>query len=74
MKTTKKAFDGLVVLEYLSGNKKSFPILVKRHHQRLCKHAYRYKMDMEASKDIVQDSWKTIIHKNPCPKEPQQFC
>ncbi len=73
MKTTEKVFDGLVVLEYQSGNKKSFPILVNRHHLRLCKQSYRYTMDIEASKDIVQDSWKTIMSKLHTLKEPNSF-
>lgn len=73
MKTTEKVFDGLVVLEYQSGNKKSLSILVKRHHIRLCKHSYRYTYDFEASKDIVQDSWKTIISKLHTLKDPNSF-
>lgn len=73
MKTTEKVFDGLVVLEYQSGNKKSLSILVKRHHIRLCKHSYRYTYDFEASKDIVQDSWNTIISKLHTLKDPNSF-
>ncbi|MGW9685848.1 RNA polymerase sigma factor [Flagellimonas sp. 2504JD1-5] len=73
MKTTEKAFDGLMVLEYQSGNEKSFPLLVKRHHLRLCRHAYRYTKDIEASKDIVQESWKLIIDKMYSLKEPNSF-
>lgn len=73
MKTTEKVFDGLVVLEYQSGNKKSLSILVKRHHIRLCKHSYRYTYDFEVSKDIVQDSWKTIISKLYTLKDPNSF-
>ncbi|PWL37513.1 RNA polymerase sigma factor [Flagellimonas aquimarina] len=73
MKTTEKVFDGLVVLEYQSGNKKSLSILVKRHHARLCRHSYRYTYDFEASKDIVQDSWKVIISKLYTLKDPNSF-
>ena len=73
MKATEKVFDGLIVLEYQSGNKKSFPILVNRHHLRLCKYSYRYTMDIEASKDIVQDSWKVIMSKLHTLKEPNSF-
>ncbi len=73
MKTTGYAFDGLMVLEYQSGNKKSLSILVKRHHTRLCKHSYRYTLDVEASQDIVQDSWGVIIHKLNTLKEPNSF-
>lgn len=73
MKTTEYAFDGLMVLEYQSGNEKSLSILVKRHHNRLCRHAYRYTMDVDASKDIVQDAWGVIIKKLGTLKEPNTF-
>nr|WP_298793556.1 RNA polymerase sigma factor [uncultured Allomuricauda sp.] len=73
MKTTEKAFDGLMVLEFQSGNKKSFPVLVKRHHLRLCKHSFRYTKDVEASKDVVQDSWNAIINKLHTLKDPNSF-
>ncbi|MBS9463771.1 RNA polymerase sigma factor [Flagellimonas sp. 389] len=73
MKTREKVFDGLVVLEYQSGNRKSLSILVKRHHVRLCKHSYRYTYDVEASKDIVQDSWRTITSKLYTLKNPNSF-
>ncbi|MEO9510667.1 MAG: RNA polymerase sigma factor [Flavobacteriaceae bacterium] len=73
MKTREKVFDGLIVLEYQSGNRKSLSVLVKRHHVRLCKHSYRYTYDVEVSKDIVQDSWKTIISKLYTLKDPNSF-
>lgn len=73
MKTTEEAFDGLLVLEYQLGNKKSLSILVKRYHLRLCKHSYRYTKDVEASRDIVQDSWSTIIGKLHALKNPNSF-
>lgn len=73
MKTTEYAFDGLLVLEYQSGNRKSLNLLVKRHHVRLCKHSYRFTYDVEVSKDIVQDSWKTIISKLYTLKDPNSF-
>lgn len=73
MKTTEYAFDGLLVLEYQSGNRKSLSVLVKRHHVRLCKHSYRYTYDIEASKDIVQDSWKIIMSKLYTLKDPNSF-
>nr|WP_299066719.1 RNA polymerase sigma factor [uncultured Allomuricauda sp.] len=73
MKTTEYAFDGLLVLEYQSGNRKSLSLLVKRHHVRLCKHSYRFTYDAEVSKDIVQDSWKIIISKLYTLKDPNSF-
>nr|WP_299383667.1 RNA polymerase sigma factor [Allomuricauda sp.] len=73
MKTTGFAFDGLMVLEYQSGNTKSLSILVNRHHLRLCRHSYRFTKDLEVSKDIVQDSWRVIIKKLNTLKDPNSF-
>ncbi|SHG95151.1 RNA polymerase sigma factor [Flagellimonas flava] len=73
MKRTGYVFDGLMVLEYQSGNKKSLALLVKRHHKRLCHHAYRYTLDVDASQDIVQDSWGVIIKKLGTLRDPDSF-
>ncbi len=71
--TVQKVFDALLVLQYRSGNKKALGLLVKRHHQKLCRHAYWYTHDMEVSKDIVQDSWGVIISKLSLLKDPNAF-
>ncbi len=71
--TVQKIFDALLVLQYRSGNKKALGLLVKRHHQKLCRHAYWYTHDMEVSKDIVQDCWGVIIIQMPLLKEPNSF-
>lgn len=71
--SVKKVFDGLLVLQYQSGNRKALGQLVKRHHKRLCAHAYWYTKDFDASKDIVQDCWGTIINKLGNLREPNSF-
>ncbi|NJB69546.1 RNA polymerase sigma-70 factor (ECF subfamily) [Saonia flava] len=73
MKDTHKTFDGLLVLEYQSGNTKAMSLLVKRYHKKLCGHAFWYTKDIDVSKDIVQDSWKVIIQKMNSLKEPNNF-
>ncbi|PCJ94041.1 MAG: RNA polymerase subunit sigma [Flavobacteriaceae bacterium] len=73
MKGTNKIFDGLLVLEYQSGNKKALSLLVNRYHNRLCKHSYWYTRDIDISKDIVQDCWSIIINKLNGLKEPNSF-
>jgi len=73
MKDSSKIFDGLLVLEYCSGNKKAMNVLVKKYHKKLCRHSYSYTYDIDASKDIVQDSWSIIIRKLDSLKNPNQF-
>lgn len=71
--TTKKVFDALLVLQYKSGDNKALGMLVKRHHRRFCRHAYRYTHDINSSKDIVQDCWDIIINKIARLKNPNAF-
>jgi len=73
MVETDKIFDGFLVLQYQSGNKKAMGLLVKRHHHRLCKHSYWYTHDIDASKDIVQDCWSIFMNKLNTLKDPNLF-
>ena len=73
MKNAKKIFEGLLVLQYLSGSKKAFSLLVKRYNSKMCNHAYWFIYDKDIAKDIVQDSWGIIIKKLPYLKKPNSF-
>ncbi|TMM53935.1 RNA polymerase sigma factor [Maribacter algarum] len=68
-----KIFDGLLVLQYKSGSKKAMSLLVKRHHEKLCKHAYWYTHDMDQAKDITQECWSIILKKIETLKNPNLF-
>ncbi len=68
-----KIFDGLLVLQYRSGTKKAFSLLVSKYHNKLCKHSYWYTYDIDASKDIVQDCWGIVINKLADLKDPNRF-
>lgn len=68
-----KIFDALLVLQYQSGDKKALGLLVKRHHTKLCRHSYWYTHDLDAAKDIVQDSWSIIITKLGSIRDPNAF-
>ena len=65
--------DGWLVLQYQSGNTKALPLLVKRWHKKFCAKAYLITKDIDASKDIAQDSWKTIMNKIHRLKNPNSF-
>lgn len=73
MNSPNKIFDSLLVLQYQTGNKKALAILVKRWHTKFCKQAYWYTQDIEASKDIAQDSWGKICIRIHQLKEPNNF-
>jgi len=69
----KKIFDALLVLQYQAGDKMALELLVKRYHTKLCKHSYWYTHDVDAAKDIVQDSWSIIITKLSGIRDPHAF-
>jgi RNA polymerase sigma factor (sigma-70 family) len=73
MNKTNKIVDGWLVIQYQSGNGKALPLLVKRWHKKFCRKAYWVTKDKDASKDIAQESWKTIIIKLNSLKDPNSF-
>jgi len=68
-----KIFDGLLILQYRSGNTKALNLLVKKYHVRLCRPSYWYTRDIDASKDVVQDCWSKMIYKLDSLKDPNLF-
>lgn len=68
-----KIADQWLILKYQSGDKKALEILVKKWHSKLLYHAYRLIGDKDIAKDIVQDSWATIIRKIENLQDPQRF-
>ncbi|QLG44133.1 RNA polymerase sigma factor [Costertonia aggregata] len=73
MNDTNKIFDGLLVLQYRSGDRRAMGLLVRKYHKRLCNHAFFYTNDIHASKDIVQDCWGVIINKLNGLRNPNLF-
>ena len=73
MRKRNTTVDGWLVLQYQFGNKKALPLLVKRWHKKLCSKAFWVTKDIDASKDIAQDSWTTIIKKIYGLKDPNSF-
>ena len=73
MKSSKKIFDGLLVLEYQKGNREALDVLVKRYQKDFYRFALWYTRDVELAQDIVQDGWTTIIKKLSTLRNPNSF-
>ena len=73
MRNSDKILDSWLVLQCQSGNKKAASLLVNRWHKKLCKQSYWYIKDLDASKDIVQDSWTVIFNKIHHLKDSNRF-
>lgn len=65
--------DAELVEQYQSGDVKALKELVKRWHKTFCNKAYWLTKNADASKDIAQDTWKTIINKLKDLKNPNSF-
>ncbi|MBN4057928.1 RNA polymerase sigma factor [Olleya sp. AH-315-K02] len=70
---SKDTIDGWLVLQYQSGNDKALPLLVKRWHKKFCSKAFWITKDKDVSKDIAQESWKTILSKIHNLNDPNSF-
>lgn len=73
MSNPNKVFDGLLVMQYRSGNKKALELLVKRYHRKLCNQSNWYVRDVDMAQDIVQDSWSIILDKLSSLKDVNTF-
>ena len=63
----------LLVIQYQSGDGLSLQKLVKQWHKAFCEKAFWFTKDADASKDIAQDSWKTIMNNIDTLKDPKSF-
>ena len=68
-----KSIDANLVKQFQSGNADALAELVKRWHKRFCEKAYWIVKDADQSKDIAQDSWKTIMAKIQDLNDPYSF-
>jgi len=65
--------DKYLIERYLSGDKSTLPILVKRWHKIFCEKAYWVLRDKDLSKDVAQECWIIIINKLPTLKKAERF-
>ena len=70
---TRTSVDAELVIQFQSGNANALTELVKRWHKRFCEKAYWILKDADQSKDVAQDSWKTIMAKIKDLKDPSSF-
>ena len=57
-----KVLDELLILRIKESDSKSLSLFVKRWHTKLIWYSHQTIHDDEEAKDIVQDSWQTILH------------
>ncbi len=74
MKTNSdKIFDEWLVLQFQSGKEKALGLLAKRWNHKIIRQAYRHTKNIEASKDIAQESWYSIVRGLTGLRNPQSF-
>jgi RNA polymerase sigma factor (sigma-70 family) len=72
-KNTDKIFDEWLVLQYRSGHNKALSLLAKRWNQKIIRQAYWHTQNLDASKDIAQESWYVIVRRINGLRDPQRF-
>jgi len=70
---TDRVFDELLVIQSRSGDEKAMTLLVKRWNAKMLRKAYILTDNRDAIKDIVQESWHTIVKNLVKLRDPSRF-
>ncbi len=70
---TGRVFDELLVIQSQSGDEKAMSLLVKRWNTKMLRQAYILTDNRDAIKDIVQESWHTIVKNLTNLRDPSRF-
>lgn len=73
MKTSDQIIEEWLVMKCQSGDRKAFELLVKRWNPKMLSRVYHTTKDTNATKDIVQEAWITIIKKIKTLRDPAAF-
>ena len=73
MKTMEHVFDQLLILKCQSGDQKSLSLLVKRWQPKLYGRILKLTKNKDASDDITQDAWSSIVKNLDSLKDPSRF-
>ncbi|HNP18038.1 MAG TPA: RNA polymerase sigma factor [Fulvivirga sp.] len=66
-------FDELLILKCREGDTKAFELLVKRWSKKLIFFAYKFTNNIEAARDVTQESWISIHKGLRKLQEPSKF-
>ena len=58
-----RVFDGLLVQQFIHGDRKAIDLLFKRWNKRVLAYVFRMVIDREKAKDITQEVWIVAISK-----------
>lgn len=73
MPDPKQIIDELLVLAALNGESNAIDQLVRRWHHRLLSHAHNMTGNLDAAKDVTQESWIHIIKRLKTLDDPAAF-
>lgn len=73
MKTSDQIIEEWLVLNCQAGDRKAFELLVKRWNPSMLRRVYHTTKDLNASEDIVQEAWITVIKKIKTLRDPSAF-
>lgn len=71
--SSSSVLDEYLVIESRVGDSRAFAWLVRRWHPRLVRHAYGFTRDMDAARDVAQESWMAVIRGLHLLRDPASF-
>lgn len=71
--SSSSVLDEYLVIESRLGDAQAFSRLVRRWHSRFLRHAHRFTRDMDAARDVTQDSWIAIMRGLRSLRDPALF-
>lgn len=71
--SSSSVLDEYLVIESRLGDAQAFSRLVRRWHPRFLRHAHGFTRDMDAARDVTQDSWIAIMRGLRSLRDPALF-
>lgn len=71
--SSSSVLDEYLVIQSRLGDSRAFARLVRRWHPRLVRHAYGFTRDMDAARDVAQESWIGVMRGLRSLRDPARF-
>lgn len=71
--SSSSVLDEYLVIQSRLGDSRAFARLVRRWHPRLVRHAYGFTRDMDAARDVAQESWMAVMRGLRSLRDPARF-
>jgi len=71
--SSSSVLDEYLVIQSRLGDSRAFARLVRRWHPRFVRYAYGFTRDMDAARDVAQESWMAVMRGLRSLRDPARF-